>query len=184
MVLDAMEMVLEREEGNSCAAAIKHPDITSNSIFLELLFVLECPAPRELQAGRFLPPTLIRSVIDQGGTDQSKLLSTDSINQNTHHIDKTVLRKLISTLRPRIQVMLQQGESHAQITSSELIPGAINQMTTTYDLEIERLNSLQEVNPNVKPGEIETMREHKSQLETHLASSRIRLDALRFIVAL
>lgn len=184
MVLDAMEMLLEREDGNSCATAIRHTDIASNSIYLELLFVLECPAPRSLQAGRFLPPTLIHAVIDQNGTDQSKLLSAESINQHTHHLDKNVLRKLIKPLRSRIQGMLQQGENYAQEVSSELIPNAINRMTTTYDFEIERMESLQEVNPNIKPEEIEIMREHKTQLETHMASSKIRLDALRFIVAL
>jgi ATP-dependent helicase HepA len=57
-------------------------------------------------------------------------------------------------------------------------------MAVTYDLEIERMLSLQEVNPNIKPEDIEIMREHKTQLETHMASSKIRLDALRFVVAL
>jgi ATP-dependent helicase HepA len=184
MVLDAMEMLLEREDGNSCATAIRHPDIPSNSIFLELLFVLECPAPRELQAGRFLPPTLIRVVMDQKGTDQSKLLTPDIITQNTHHLDKNVLRKLIRQLQPLIQGMLQQGEIHAQKTSSDLVPNAIDKMSTTYDFEIERMDSLREINPNIKPEEIEIMRKHKSQLETHMDSSRIRLDALRFIVTL
>lgn len=184
MVMDAMEMLLEREDGNSCATAIRDPEIPSNSIFLELLFVLECPAPKYLQAGRFLPPTLIHTVIDQNGIDQSKLLSPDSINQNRHQLDKNILRKLIRPLRSRIQGMLQQGESYAQAACSELIPNAINKMTATHDLEIERMESLQEVNPNIKPEEIEIMRKYKSQLETHLASSRIRLDAIRFIVAL
>lgn len=184
MVLDAMEMLLEREDGNSCATAIRHPNMASNSIFLELLFVLECPAPRNLQAGRFLPPTLIHAVIDQNGTNQSELLTPESITQHTHHLDKNILRKLIRPLRPRIQGMLQQGESYAQAAASELIPNAINRMAATHDLEIERMESLQEVNPNIKPEEIDIMREHKSQLEIHIASSKIRLDALRFIVAL
>jgi ATP-dependent helicase HepA len=184
MVLDAMEMLLERENGNSCATAIRHPDIASNSIYLELLFVLECPAPRSLQAGRFLPPTLIRTVMDQKGTDQSKLLTPDTITHSTQHLEKNITRKLIKPLRPLIQSMLSQGESRAQAISSELVPNAINRMAVTYDLEIERMLSLQEVNPNIKPEEIEIMRKHKTQLETHIASSKIRLDAVRFIVAL
>jgi ATP-dependent helicase HepA len=184
MVLDAMEIVLEREDGNSCATAIMHKNIASNSIFLELLFVLECPAPRELQAGRFLPSTLIRIVIDQNLSDQSKLLSPEFINENIHLLDKKILRKLITPLRPHIQGMLQHGESYAQTISSDLIPNAINKMTSIYNLEIARLESLQHINPNIKPQDIELMREHKYQLETHMASSKLRLDALRFIVTL
>lgn len=184
MVLDAIELLLEREDGNSCAAAIKHPDIPSNSIFLELLHVLECPAPRELQAGRFLPPTLIRTVMGQKGKDVSDLLTPDTIALSSHHLDKNILRKLIKPLRPLIQGMLPQGENYAQEISSELVPCAIEKMRASFDHEIERAVSLQEVNPNIKPEEIEIMREQRSQLERHMQSSRIRLDAVRFIVAL
>jgi ATP-dependent helicase HepA len=122
--------------------------------------------------------------MDQKGTDQSKLLTPDTITHSTHHLEKNIIRKLIKPLRPLIQSMLSQGESRAQAISSELVPNAINRMAATHDLEIERMESLQEVNPNIKPEEIEIMREHKSQLKTHMASSRIRLDALRFILAL
>jgi ATP-dependent helicase HepA len=184
MVLDAMELLLEREDGNSCAAAIKHPDIPSNSIFLELLHVLECPAPRELQAGRFLPPTLIRTVMGQKGRDVSDLLTPETIALSSHHLDKNILRKLIKPLRPLIQGMLPQGENYAQEISSEIVPSAIEKMRATFDHEIERVVSLQEINPNIKPEEIEIMREQRSQLERHIQSSRIRLDAVRFIVAL
>ncbi len=184
MVLDVMEMLLEREDGNSSATAIRHPDITSNSIFLEQLFVLECPAPRVLQAGRFLPPTLIRRVIDQNQSDQSAALSPDFIANNTEFLDKSILRKLISPLRSHIQTILQQGEQQAQLTTSEIITNAVGKMHSTYEAEIDRLESLQQVNPNIKPEEIEIMQEHRSQLERHMASSKLRLDAVRLIVAL
>lgn len=184
LVLDAMEMLLEREDGNSCTTVIRHPDIKSNSIFLELLFVLECPAPRELQAGRFLPPTLIRCVIDQNRSDKSKSMPPDFLSDNTHFLDKTVLRKLINPLRSRIQDMLQHGQEQAGNTSKGLIDYATENMHTTYDMEIERLKSLQQVNPNIKPEEIELLLEHRSQLKRHMASSKLRLDAVRLIVAL
>lgn len=184
LVLDAMEMLLEREDGNSCTVVIRHPDIPSNSIFLELLFVLECPAPRSLQAGRFLPPTLIRCVIDQNQSDKSKSVSPDFISDNTHFLDKTVLRKLINPLRSHIQVLLQHGQQQAEERSNELIDHAQEKMLATYAIEIERLTALQQVNPIIKPEEIELLQEHRSLLESHMASSKLRLDALRLIVAL
>jgi len=184
MVREAREMLLEKENGNSVATAIKHPDIASNSIFLELLFVLECTAPRELQAGRFLPPTLLRGVVDQKYTDQSALLSPDFVTENRLTLDKNVLRKLISPLRKRIQDMLQQGEQLAESTRNELVSDAIDQMREKYGSEIERLGSLQQVNPNITADEIKIMLVHRSNLEDHMVSSRLRLDAVRLIVAL
>ncbi len=184
MVLEAMEMLLERENGNSAATIIRHSDIKANSIFLELLFVLECPAPKELQAGRFLPPTLIRKVIDQNHSDQGHKLSPDFLKDNQLSLDKNVLRKMISPLRKPIQDMLNQGEQQAEATRSELITHAIDKMQKKYGLEIERMESLQQVNPNIKPEEIKQMLANRSALKTHMTASRLRLDAVRLIVGL
>ena len=65
MVTGAMEMITEGTHGNSCCSAVRHPEIRSGSMLLELLFRIECPAQNSLQAGRFLPPTLIRLLLDQ-----------------------------------------------------------------------------------------------------------------------
>ncbi|MEJ2530008.1 MAG: RNA polymerase-associated protein RapA [Gammaproteobacteria bacterium] len=184
MVCEAMEMLLERENGNSAVAVIKHSEITPNSIFLELLFVLECPAPRELQAGRFLPPTLIRKLIDQHYSDQGGLLSADFITDNMLKLDKNIIRKMIGPLRKRIQQMLEHGQQQAESTRSELINDAINGMQLAYDSEIARLESLQQVNPNIKPEEIARLQQHSSALRTHIDAARLRLDAVRLIVGL
>ncbi len=184
MVCEAMEMLLERENGNSAAAVIKHPEIASNSIFLELLFVLECPAPRELQAGRFLPPTLIRKLIDQRHIDQGDLLTADFITDNMLKLDKNVIRKMISPLRKRIQQMLDHGQQQAESTRTRLISDAIKGMQLEYDSEIARLESLQQVNPNIKPEDISILQQHSSSLQTHMDASRLRLDAVRLIVGL
>jgi ATP-dependent helicase HepA len=184
MVFEAMEMLLERENGNSAAAVIRHEEIKPNSIFLELLFVLECPAPRELQAGRFLPLTLIRKLIDQHHIDQGGLLSPDFITDNILKLDKNIIRKMISPLRKRIQEMLDRGKQQAESTQTELITNAINGMQLEYDSEIERLKSLQQVNPNIKPEDISRLEAHSSSLRTHMDASRLRLDAVRLIVGL
>ncbi len=184
MVRDAMEMLLEREEGNSCAMAIKHPNVTANSIFLELLFVLECPAPRELESGRFLPSTLIRTVIDQNCSDLNKTLTPDFIAANSIFLEKKILGKLITPLRKRIQEMLHQGEQRAESAAKDLLANSISKMRSQYELEIERLVALQQINPNIRPEEIGIMQEQRRQLESHMASSKIRLDAVRLIVAI
>ncbi len=183
MVREAMEMLLEGENGNSCAIAIRNQELTSNSIYLELLFILECPAPRELQAGRFLPPTMIRRVIDQKLAEQSLLLTSDFINQYQIVLDKNILRKLITPLRTRMHGMLQQGEQAAEGLRATLITDAIEHMQELYSAEIERLDSLHLVNPNIKPEDIRTLQQQKAELEIHMQASRVRLDAIRLIVA-
>ena len=43
----------------------EHFTVDTSGVLLEALYVVECIAPRGLQAGRFLPPTLLRLVVDQ-----------------------------------------------------------------------------------------------------------------------
>jgi len=183
MVREAMEMLLEGENGNSCAIAVRHKELASNSIYLELLFILECPAPRELQAGRFLPPTMIRRLIDQKLAEQSLLLTPDFINKNQIMLDKNILRKLISPLRTRIHGMLQQGEQAADGLREKLIVDAIKNMQEIYSAEIERLDSLHQVNPNIKPEDVQVLQQQRAALEMHMHASRVRLDAVRLVVA-
>jgi ATP-dependent helicase HepA len=183
MVREAMEMLLEQENGNSCALAIRHPELTSNSIYLELLLVLECPAPRRLQAGRFLPPTLLRMVIDQNRVELGQRLTSGFIDENQLRLDKNILRKLITPLRKRIHGMLQQGEAAAEELRDKLIAGAVHDMQEVYGAEIARLESLQQVNPNIKPEDIRLLMQHSSALQQHMRASRVRLDAVRLLVA-
>jgi len=183
MIREAMEMLLEGENGNSCAIAVRHKELASNSIYLELLFILECPAPRELQAGRFLPPTMIRRLIDQKLAEQSLLLTPDFINENQIMLDKNILRKLISPLRTRIHGMLQRGEQAADELREKLIVDAIKNMQEIYSAEIERLVSLHHVNPNIKPEDVQVLQQQRTALEIHMHASRVRLDAVRLVVA-
>ncbi|MCP4126405.1 MAG: RNA polymerase-associated protein RapA, partial [Gammaproteobacteria bacterium] len=178
MVADAMEMLLERENGNSSATAIRHPSLSANSIFLELLFVLECPAPKALQAGRYLPPTLIRKVMDQQRSELSTAMPPSFITENILTLDKNILRKLITPLRKRIQGMLQQAEQEAEYRRAQLIETAIENMQEQYSVEIDRLGSLKQVNPNIKPEDILRLQQQRSSLEAHMLASKVRLDAV------
>ena len=47
--------------------------------------------------------------------------------------------------------------------------------------EIERLEDLREINDHVRPEEIAAVRQQKTDLQSALASARLRLDALRLI---
>ena len=54
---------------------------------------------------------------------------------------------------------------------------------THYDTEIDRLVSLQAVNPAVRTEEIDYLRETREQTLTAIADAVLRVDAVRVIVA-
>lgn len=183
MVRGCMEMTINNEMGNSCAVAIRHPDITAGTLLLELLFVAECPAPRPLQAGRFLPPTLLHVLVDHNLQDRSNDISHQELNQALQKLPKNSSRKIIMPLRERLRSMLEKGNALVEGAHSQVVATAVDEMQHRYRSEIERLSALQRVNPNVRDEEIELLLGHRQALEKHLPATRVRLDALRMVVA-
>jgi ATP-dependent helicase HepA len=184
LVRESMAMLTDSGQGRSVATAIRHPRLKGGSLLLELLLVVECPAPRRLQAGRFLPPTMLRLLLDQDLRNLGEALPHDALNPSLVPLDPGVARRIIEPLRPRIKAMLAQGERLAEQQRPGLVDTALEQMSQSYESEIERLTALQRVNPNVRQEEIDALRQQATELARHIESARLKLDAVRLIVAL
>ncbi|MES9903997.1 MAG: hypothetical protein ABW168_15150, partial [Sedimenticola sp.] len=96
---------------------------------------------------------------------------------------KNSSRKIIMPLRERLRSMLEKGNALVEGAHSQVVATAVDEMQHRYRSEIERLSALQRVNPNVRDEEIELLLSHRLALEEHLPATRVRLDALRMVVA-
>ncbi|MCG8426561.1 MAG: RNA polymerase-associated protein RapA, partial [Chromatiales bacterium] len=179
-----IEMVTNLEQGRSCAATLKHPAITSGSLMLEMLFILHCPAPKVLQAGRFLPAIPIRLLINQKNQEISGQLDYNTFSQALSPLEKPTAKKIIQSLRGHIGKMIEQGETIANQQREQFIAEAIRQSTEHFSQESERLLALQKVNPNVRPEEIEAMMTSVEILHEHLLEAQMKLDAIRLVVSI
>ncbi|HHH40087.1 MAG TPA: RNA polymerase-associated protein RapA, partial [Sedimenticola sp.] len=183
LVRESIAMLIDSGQGRSTAAAIRHPEVAGGSLLLELLLVLECPAPRRLQAGRFLPPTLLRVVVDQTLAERTGALPEKTLEAALAPLDPAVVRRIIAPLRPRIEAMLERGEALAEQRCPALVAAALRKMEEGSQAEIERLVALKRVNPNVRQEEIDSLRQQAAALARHLRAARLKLDAVRLIVA-
>lgn len=184
MVLDAMDMILESGHGNCSAMGIRHPAVPSGTLALEMLFVLECPAPGVLQAARFLPPTLLRAVIDQRLAERGSAIQQAVLKTALHPLPKPVIHKIVTPLRKHIQAMISQGEQHIASQAKPRLQQARAAMNHYYAEEIDRLNALHRVNPYVRQADIDLLISHQDELNSHLDSSRVRLDSIRLLIGL
>ncbi|RPH94502.1 MAG: RNA polymerase-associated protein RapA, partial [Calditrichaeota bacterium] len=66
MVIGVLELVLGSDNGN-CTVVVWPDKEHSTDILLETVFVLECIAPKSLPVNRFLPPQVLRVIVDQSG---------------------------------------------------------------------------------------------------------------------
>ena len=183
MVLSAMDLVLSSETGNAAVSVVKHPQIQGGQYLLELLFVVECSAPANLQIGRFLPHTPIRILLDQQQRNLSHTVSHDSLIETGDNFEKTQISQFLHSQRPIVNQLIKQGEQLAGMQMQTLVAEAAQRMLTVMSGEIKRLARLQKVNPGVKPLELEQLKEMTLLCHEHIQDAQLRLDAIRLVIA-
>lgn len=182
MVLAAMDLVLSSETGNAAVSVVKHPQLKAGQFLLELLFVLECSAPAQLQVGRFLPHTPIRVLIDQNKKDLTALISHGSLRETGDRFEKVQISQFLSSQRQHIHDMIQTAEQLAGVQAQKLIAESSNKMIVALTGEIKRLVRLKKINPSIKEQEIEQLKETTMLSHESIQEAQLRLDAVRFVI--
>ncbi len=183
MVIHAMERILNHESGNAVVVALKHKQVQPGTLLLETLFVLEASGQNVQQSNRYLPPAVIRILLDEQGNGDYPYLDHDSINQHLQPVTTGIAKQVIQLKEDAIRELLTVSEQQASAQAPQLIAEAEARIQQTFTPEIERLKALQKVNPNVRDEEIQFFEQQLQQLTGALKSSNLRLDAVRVIVA-
>lgn len=183
MLQGGMDLVLSGSMGNSAVALLKNKALKPGTLLLECLFVSEAIAPRHLQLHRFLPPTPVRCLLDSNGNDLAAKVSFDTLDAQLEQLPKHLASKVAKSQREVVERLLDRAEALADLQHYELIDSAVNQYSQQMDEEIERLKALAAVNPLVKPVEIQALEQQKQVGEQTLRQAKVRLDAIRILVA-
>jgi ATP-dependent helicase HepA len=181
MVQQALDVVLTDVTGNSTMIAIKNPAIKAGTLLLEVLHVVDCVAPAEITADRYLPPLISRSMISAGLKDISEQVPFNEFT-DTLDIPPATFHKILESELDNIKEMLNVAETKASNELGHLIESASHEMNDSLDLEIERLEQLMKVNESVRPEELEFLILRKQLLSAAISSASMRLDAVRLIV--
>ncbi len=184
LVTGAMEQILKQQTGNSAAIAVRHPRLKGGQLLLECLFVLECLAPRALHAGRFLPPTLIRTLLTAKGRRLDGEISCEELAAEAQPLAPQQLLPVLHAYGPAIRSLLAQSEEAAQAEAPKLVDGALKRMMEEFTREIQRMTALKRHNPGVREEEIRLLQAQGADLQQHLRQARLQLDAVRLVVTL
>lgn len=183
MVTHAMERILSQENGNAVVAMMKHKHVQPGTLLLETLFVLEASGHNVQQSNRYLPPAVIRILLDEQGSSDYPHLDHESVNQHLQPVATGIAKQVIQLKEDAIRELLTTSEQQASAQAPQLIAAAEARIQQTFVPEIERLKALRQVNPNVRDEEIQFFEQQLQQLTAALKSSNLRLDAVRVIVA-
>ncbi len=183
MVTGVMDLILSSEQGNAALAICKHPKLKTGDILLETLFRIEAAAPRQLQIAHFLPPQLIRLLLDARFNDHSDVIPITELEALAVDLDAYTLRQIIDNQQDSLRKIIEHAEAQAADQLPLILDSHTTLMQKRLGQEIQRLQELQRINPNVRDEEIAFLENQRSQLTDYMQQTGLRLDALRLIIA-
>ena len=183
ITVQAMDLLLSDTTGNACMVAVKHPSLPAGTLLLELLSVDDVVAPPHLMADRYLPPVVSRVLITPNLTEIGEQLPYTSFAEHLLDVPPSTFARLIDGQRVGIEKMLARAIEFGALAFKARQDQATRVAGTEYDTEIDRLVSLQAVNPAVRTEEIDYFRETREQTLAAIADAGLRVDAVRVIIA-
>jgi len=181
LVRGAMDLILNNAHGNAAFGLVRHEDLDVGQLLLEAMFLVECPAPKRLSAGRYMPQTFIRVLLDASLEDLSQLLF-DSLETIPRPVDREEAATLLRGQRKLIERMLKTAEKTAGQRLPAIIAAATQQMLDQATAELKRLSALRKVNPYVRQEELDQVKADTLELHGHLQAAKLRLDAIRVML--
>lgn len=180
MMRGGIDLILGSEIGATSVALLKNKALPIGSILLELIFVAESAAHPQLY--RFMPPTPIRLLMDKNGQNLGEKVAFDAFNRQLTPVNRHLGSKLVTASQPVIHGLIGKGQAIADELKAGIVDKARAQMAQTLQQDLDRLEALKAVNPNVRDSELDYLRNLQAELHHLIDQTQLKLDAIRFIV--
>ncbi|ABK46813.1 SNF2-related protein [Shewanella sp. ANA-3] len=182
LVQTGLDLITGSDTGTTSVAILKNKALPAGTLFLELIYMADASAPKSSQLYRYLPPTPIRVLLDKNGNDLSAKVDYTSFDKQLSAVNRHIGSKLVTASQPILHPLFAKGEEYAQTAVNELVAQAREKMTSQLTGELDRLESLKAVNPNIREEELEYLRNQMQELSTYLDASQLQLDAIRMVL--
>lgn len=183
-VRNAMDLILSSEFGNTALIAIKYAGVKPGSLLLDCHFLMEFSDQVSSGFQRYFPNTGVDIVIDEQDRQHDHILDRNTIKPLTQRVDIDTSIKIIKARQTELSELLKSAELLADQQVPEMIELARQRGNAVLGGEISRLRALQQINASVRNVEIEFFEDQLQSFGTALKHARLRLDAVRVMVAI
>ena len=182
-VRNAMDMLLTSEFGNTALIAIKYTGVKPGTLLLECHFLMEFADERKFENQRYFPNSSVSLLIDENEREHGQLLGPELIARIQQPVDLDTSLKIVKAKQSEISTLLELASQIADRQVSELVNAAKQRSEAVLGRELDRLKALRQINANVRYDEIEFFRDQLNQFEAALENAKLRLDAVRVMIA-
>ena len=182
IIRNGLDLILSGDTGSCALSLLKNKALPVGTLLIELVYVVEAQAPKQLQLTRFLPPTPLRLLVDRNGTNLADKVEFESFNRQLNAVNRHNGSKLVNAMQQDVYAILQLAEPQAAEAARKVIETARAEADEKLSVELERLEALKAVNPNIREDEIAALESNRREVLASLNDAGWRLDALRLIV--
>ncbi|HEY6131057.1 MAG TPA: RNA polymerase-associated protein RapA [Halioglobus sp.] len=182
MMLEAMDIVHSTELGNAALGTIKLKGVTPGTMLLEVLYTVNCVAPRDLQIDRFLSLNPIRLLVDYRGKDLAELVPHERLNQLIEKVKKSTALAIINQVGNEVEAKMTLASKHAEGKLRDIVKDAEQNMRSSLGAELNRLIALRKVNPSIRQEELDHLSFRIEECAIHIQHANLLLQALRLII--
>ncbi len=180
LVQDAIDLLIESKSGTTAFGAM---EANEPNLLLEAIFVLETVADTRWHVDQFLAPTPVRVVVNLRGEDltaehKAATVAADFEERDIHRfLERPGFNAVL--FKRMLDAATARADGQSQVLKREAEGKAVAALTAT----LERLVDLQKLNDHVRPEEITLARDQLEHTRTAIDQARLRLDAVRLIMA-
>ena len=178
----AIELLTQEDFGSVCVAKLQNKGLPAGAWFIELDYVTDVAASKQLAAQEFYPQQQLRILLDSQGRDLSDKVPRDALTQQANFLDKKTGRQIVKQLRDTAQQFIQQQQSTAEQWRDRCITQAQQQAQTELTAQKQRLVELKKQNPAVRADEIDAIDTRLNALSEALQQTNLSLFAIRILV--
>ena len=183
IVQGAMEMILDTEHGNTAIGTLQLKPLKPGTLLMEAFYRVECIAPTAWQLDRFLPSATIRTLVNLEGKDMASVMAHKKLSMLLQRVPVDRIPALINQAREPIEQLLAHAGKAAHEQLPAMVSTARQNLQQEQQKEIERLRALSEVNPAIRPEEVEYLESVTADMQAAIEQTDLQLDAVRFIIA-
>jgi len=182
MIQGGIDLLLSEGVGTSAVSLLKNKALPVGTLLLELIYTVDAQAPKRSGINRFLPQIPIRLMIDGRGNDLSDQVEFESFNRQLSPVNRHMASKLVSSVQNEVHKLIEAGEKQVVSKLEQVREQAKQEMMSVLNGDLERLQALKAVNPNIRDEELQAIERQIDELTDYIGQAQIQLDSLRMIV--
>ena len=121
-------------------------------------------------------------MMDGRGNDLSSQVEFEGFNRQLSPVNRHLASKLVNSVQADIHKLIEAGEAQVLPKVEEVREQAQKEMQANLNGELERLQALKAVNPNIRDEELQVIETQIDELTGYIAKAQVQLDSLRLIV--